>query len=51
MARKDAGLMVDEAQKGGVPLTVAPALAAVMDQWIDQGHGHDDWTVITKDVR
>jgi len=51
MARKDAGLMVAEAEKGNLPLTVAPALAAVMDQWIAAGHGHDDWTVITKDAR
>lgn len=51
MARKDAGLMVSEAEQGGVPLAVIPALAAVMDQWIAAGHGHEDWTVITKDVR
>lgn len=51
MARKDAGLMIAEADKGGVPLTVAPALAAVMDEWIRAGHGHHDWTVITRDVR
>jgi 3-hydroxyisobutyrate dehydrogenase len=51
MARKDAGLMVAEAEKAGFPLAVAPAIAAVMDQWIATGHGHDDWTVITKDVR
>lgn len=51
MARKDAGLMVSEAELGGVPLAVIPALAAVMDQWIAAGHGHDDWTVITKEVR
>lgn len=51
MARKDAGLMAAEAEKGGAPLAVIPALAAVMDQWIASGHGHEDWTVITKDVR
>ena len=51
MARKDAGLMIAEAEKGGHPLAVAPAIAAVMDQSIAQGLGAQDWTVITKDVR
>lgn len=49
MARKDAGLFLKEAKKGGVTLAVIPAIAAEMDRWIGKGHGGDDWTVIAKD--
>ncbi|MEJ7766555.1 MAG: NAD(P)-dependent oxidoreductase [Chitinophagaceae bacterium] len=49
MARKDAGLMISAAEQAGVTLAVMPGIAAVMDQWIDKGHGHDDWSVIAKD--
>lgn len=48
MARKDAGLMIKAAEEGGLPLATIPAIAAEMDRWIAQGHGHDDWTVIGK---
>jgi 3-hydroxyisobutyrate dehydrogenase len=49
MARKDTGLFLQEAKKGGVTLAVIPAVAAEMDRWIAKGHGGDDWTVIAKD--
>jgi 3-hydroxyisobutyrate dehydrogenase len=49
MARKDTGLFLQEAKKGGVTLAVIPAVAAEMDRWILKGHGGDDWTVIAKD--
>ncbi len=49
MARKDAGLMMNAANKKGVKLTVLPAVAAEMDNWIAKGHGSDDWSVIAKD--
>lgn len=49
MARKDAGLMVDAADKAGVHLAVLPAIAAEMDSWIANGHGSDDWSVIAKE--
>ena len=26
-----------------------PAVAALMDQWIEKGYGDHDWTVIAKD--
>jgi len=26
-----------------------PGAAAVMDQWIENGYGNHDWTVIAKD--
>jgi 3-hydroxyisobutyrate dehydrogenase len=51
MARKDARLMMEAADRGGTLLAVIPALAEEMDRWIGKGHGKDDWTVIAKDVR
>ncbi len=50
MARKDARLMIEEASRGEVPLVLIPALAAVMDRFIADGHGQEDWTVIGKDA-
>jgi 3-hydroxyisobutyrate dehydrogenase len=49
MARKDARLMLEEAERNGVPLAVLPAIAKEMDRWIVRGHAQDDWTVIAKD--
>ncbi len=49
MARKDARLMLEEAERNGVPLAVVPAIAKEMDRWIARGHGNHDWTVIAKD--
>lgn len=49
MARKDAGLMMNAAKVTGTNLAIIPAIAAVMDQWIANGHGSDDWSVIAKD--
>lgn len=49
MARKDAGLMINAAKEAGTNLAIIPAVAAVMDQWIANGHGNDDWSVIAKD--
>lgn len=49
MARKDARLMMAEAEQRGGKLAVLPAIAAEMDKWIAKGHGADDWTVIAKD--
>jgi 3-hydroxyisobutyrate dehydrogenase len=48
MARKDAGLMLDEAARAGVSLAVLPTIAARMDAVIAEGHGGDDWTVLGK---
>lgn len=49
MSRKDAGLMMQEATNADIQLTVVPAVAALMDQYIERGFGHHDWTVIGKD--
>lgn len=50
MARKDAGLMISEAEAGNAALMVLPQVIASMDHWIDKGHGKDDWTIIAKDA-
>lgn len=49
MSRKDAGLMLREAEIAGKQLVVLPSIAAEMDKWIDNGHANSDWTVIAKD--
>jgi len=48
MARKDTQLFIDAAKEGGTELTMLPAVATLMDQWIDKGHSEDDWTIIAK---
>ena len=50
MVRKDARLMQDEAARAGLPLVMVPALARLMDEKIDEGHAHDDWTVVANDL-
>jgi len=49
MARKDAGLMIAEAEKENTHFTVIPAIAQEMDNWIEKGYGSSDWSVIAKD--
>lgn len=48
MARKDAGLMVKEADNAGITLTVIPAIIEKMDRLIDAGEGKKDWSIIAK---
>lgn len=48
MARKDTGLFMDAASKTSTELAVLPAIAALMDKWIEKGFGNKDWTVIAK---
>ena len=48
MARKDTGLFLKEAESKGVNLNVIPGVAKLMDEWIEKGHGKDDWTIIGK---
>lgn len=50
MARKDARLMIEAAERGGTQLATLPTIAKTMDAFIERGHGHDDWTVIAKDA-
>lgn len=49
MARKDTGIFIDTAQKTKTDLAVIPSIAKLMDEWIGQGYGNNDWTVIGKD--
>ena len=49
MARKDAALMLNAAKEARTRLAIVPAIATLMDQWIEKGHGRDDWSVIAKD--
>lgn len=49
MARKDTGLFIAAAEKGGTTLAVIPAIAKEMDKWIEKGYGNKDWTVIGSD--
>lgn len=48
MARKDTGIFLEIAQQAGIQLAVIPAVASLMDEWIEKGHGNEDWTVIAK---
>ena len=48
MARKDTGLFIQEAANKNVTLHVIPAVANLMDEWIQKGHGNDDWAIIGK---
>ena len=50
MARKDARLMMEEAARANVGLTLVPAVAALMDRHIARGEGGQDWTIIAKDA-
>ena len=48
MARKDTGLFLTEAERKGVSLHAIPGIASLMDEWIKNGHGKEDWTIIGK---
>ncbi len=50
MARKDARLMMEEGERAHVVLAMLPAIAQVMDRYLERGHAHHDWTVIAKDA-
>ena len=50
MARKDTGLFMEAAQNAKTSLTLIPVIATLMDEWIKKGYGHNDWTVIAKDL-
>jgi 3-hydroxyisobutyrate dehydrogenase len=49
MARKDAGLMMKAAKEKDTKLALIPAIAKMMDKFIDKGHGSEDWSVIASD--
>lgn len=49
MARKDAKLMMDEAEKGGKHMMIIPVIAQEMDEWIDKGFAHKDWAIFASE--
>lgn len=51
MARKDAKLMMDEAEKGGKPMMIIPVIAKEMDEWIDKGFAHKDWAIFASEKK
>jgi 3-hydroxyisobutyrate dehydrogenase len=50
MARKDARLMLETAERGGLPLHLMPAIAAWMDEAIAAGHGQEDMGALAADA-
>ncbi len=48
MARKDARLMMEQAESTHDSLMVVPAVAKKMDAWLDKGRGKNDWTIISQ---
>jgi 3-hydroxyisobutyrate dehydrogenase len=50
MARKDARLMMEQADRSSKKLLVIPGVAEKMDVWLKKGHGKDDWTILSKEA-
>jgi len=50
MARKDVRLMIETAERTGLPLAILPAIAARMDALIAAGHGAEDYSVVAIDA-
>ncbi|NNM66716.1 MAG: NAD(P)-dependent oxidoreductase [Spirochaetales bacterium] len=50
MARKDAGLMINEAKNAGLSLSVLPVLTQMMDVLIQNGQAQKDWTIVAQDA-
>ena len=48
MSRKDARLMMEQADSAGKKLMVIPPVAEKMDAWIKKGHANDDWTILSQ---
>jgi 3-hydroxyisobutyrate dehydrogenase len=48
MARKDARLMMEQAQNSGEKLLTIPNVAEKMEVWIKKGHSTDDWTILSQ---
>ena len=49
MARKDARLMMEEAEKGRKSLQLVPAIAREMDRFLEKGFAHKDWSIIASE--
>ena len=46
LARKDAGLVLDAAEERGLRMSLAPAVAARLDEAIEAGHGEEDMAAV-----
>jgi 3-hydroxyisobutyrate dehydrogenase len=51
MARKDTQLFLDAAQSNETHLSLLPAIAGIMDEWIEKGFANHDWTVVGGDLQ
>ena len=49
MARKDARLMIEQAESKHITLNSTKATAQLMDEWIAKGKGSKDWNIIASD--
>jgi len=49
MARKDARLMMEQANDSGKKLMVIPPVAEKMDVWIKKGKSKSDWTILSRE--
>jgi len=50
MARKDARLMMEQANGSSKKLLVIPGVAEKMDVWLKKGHAKDDWTILSQEA-
>jgi 3-hydroxyisobutyrate dehydrogenase len=50
MARKDARLMMEQANGSSKKLLVIPEVAEKMDVWLKKGHAKDDWTILSQEA-
>lgn len=50
MARKDARLMIEQANNSGRKLMVIPPVAEKMDVWIKKGQSKSDWTILSQEA-
>ena len=50
MARKDARLMIEQANGSSKKLLVIPGIAEKMDVWLKKGHAKDDWTILSQEA-
>lgn len=48
MARKDAGLMINEAEQANLDIPVINSIVQKMDRLIEKGLGENDWTIIAE---
>jgi 3-hydroxyisobutyrate dehydrogenase len=50
MSRKDARLMIEQANHSNKKLMVIPPVAEKMDVWISKGYSKSDWTILSREA-